>query len=90
MRGGKPAPFYKEPYFYLENPHQERQIVPVVKYNVSKEDVIIYTICKAGWYNGNPTTAYNAPIDEVIKAYQFEKLSRQYKETVHELNKARK
>lgn len=74
----------------MENAYKSRINQPTVKYNVAKEDVIIYIICKAGWYNGNPTTAYNSPIDDVMKAYQFEIMSRQYKDTVHELNKATK
>ena len=74
----------------MENPYKDNHIRPTVRYNVDKEDVIIYTICKAGWYNGNPSIAYQAPIDEVIKAYQFEILARQYKDTVFELNKAKK
>lgn len=73
----------------MENPHIGRQVCPVIKYNVTKEDVIIYTICKAGWYNQNPGLAYQAPVDEVIKAYQFEIMARQYKNTVYELNKAK-
>ena len=74
----------------MENPYKGRESTPNVRYNVSKEDVIIYIICKAGWYNSNPGIAYNAPIDEVIKAYQFEILTRQYKATAFELNKAKK
>lgn len=73
----------------MENPHKINQLRPTVRYNVDKEDVIIYTICKAGWYGSNPGLAYQAPIDEVIKAYQFEILARQYKDTVFELNKAK-
>ena len=74
----------------MENPYKRQCIYPSVKYNVSKEDVIIYTICKAGWYNGNPSIAYNAPVDEVMKAYQFEVFTKQYRETSYELNKAKK
>ena len=74
----------------MENPYKGRELHPTVRYNVDKEDVIIYTICKAGWYNSNPSLAYTAPVDEVIKAYQFEIMTRQYKETAYELNKAKK
>ena len=74
----------------MENPFKYNRVCPKVKYNVDKEDVIIYTICKAGWYNGNPTQAYNSPIDEVIKAYHFEIMVRQYKDTAYELNKDKK
>lgn len=73
----------------MENPCGGKQICPVVKYNVDKEDVIIYTICKAGWYNQNPGLVHRAPVDEVIKAYQFEIMTRQYKNAVYELNKAK-
>lgn len=74
----------------MEHPYKGRELTPTVRYNVDREDVIIYTICKAGWYSGNPSLAYNAPVDEVIKAYQFEILVRQFKATAYELNKAKK
>lgn len=74
----------------MENPYKGRELAPTVKYNVDKIDVIIYYICKSGWYNGNPSIAYNSPIDEVIKAYQYEVLVRQYRATAYELNKAKK
>ena len=75
----------------MENPYKERGITPKVCYNVvDKEDVIIYTICKAGWYNSNPNIAYNSPVDEVMKAYHFEIFTRQFRATVLELNKAKK
>ena len=74
----------------MENPYKHNGIYPKVKYNVEKEDIIVYTICKANWYGGNPTLAYNSPIDEVVKAYQFEIMARQYKDTAYELNKDKK
>lgn len=74
----------------MENPLQHNRVCPKVKYNVDKIDVIIYTICKAKWYSGNPTIAYEAPIDDVIKAYQFEIMVRQYKDMAYELNKDKK
>lgn len=74
----------------MEHPYKGRELTPTIKYNVDKIDVIIYYICKAGWYNGNPNIAYNSPIDEVIKAYQYEVLVRQYRATAYELNKAKK
>ena len=72
----------------MENPYKSRELTPKVRYNVDKEDVIIYTICKAGWYGMNPGVAWMAPVDEVIKAYQFEIMARQYRATAFELNKA--
>ena len=73
----------------MENPYKSRELAPKVRYNVDREDIVVYTICKAGWYGGNPSLAYQAPVDEVVKAYQFEIVVRQYKSTVHELNKAK-
>ena len=73
----------------MENPYKGNELRPTIRYNIDKEDVIIYYICKAGWYGGNPSLAYNSPVDEVIKAYQFEILVRQYRATEYELNKAK-
>lgn len=71
----------------MENPYRNRENCPNIQIGVSKEDYIIYIICKAGWFNGNPTIAYNSPIDDIMKAYQFEMFSRDYKNTLMEMNK---
>lgn len=44
-------------------------------------------LAKAGWYNGNPSAIYAAPIDEVMKSYHFEIMARQYKNTSYEMSK---
>ena len=71
----------------MENPHIDRENQPIVKFNVSKDEMKIYTLAKANWYGGNPTAIYNAPIDEVWKAYDFEIMTRQYKSTALEMSK---
>jgi len=52
--------------------------------------MIIYTLAKARWYGGNPSAIYAAPIDEVMKSFHFENMTRQYKNTLLEMNKADK
>ena len=42
---------------------------------------MVYTLAKAQWYNGNPSLIYKSPIDEVILAYQFEVMARDYDAT---------
>lgn len=42
---------------------------------------MVYSLAKAQWYSGNPTLIYNAPIDEVILAYQYEVMARDYEIT---------
>ena len=71
----------------MENPHINRENEPTVRLNVSKDELKVYTLAKARWYGGNPTTIFNAPIDEVWKAYDFEIMSRQYKNTAYEMSK---
>jgi len=44
-------------------------------------------LAKAGWYGGNPSAIYAAPIDEVFKSYDFEIMSRQFKSTKIEMSK---
>ena len=87
MHRGEFTPFCKEPYFYVENPHIDRENQPIVKLNVSKDEFKVYTLAKAGWYGGSLTEIYNAPIDEVWKAYDFEIMTRQYKSTAIEMSK---
>lgn len=71
----------------MENPHIDRENQPLVRSNVSKDELKIYTLAKAGWYGGNLTEIYNAPIDVVLKAYDFEIMTRQYKSTAYEMSK---
>lgn len=71
----------------MENPYINRENSPVVKFNVSKDEFNIYLLAKAGWYNGNPSEIYAAPIDEVMKSYHFEIMARQYKNTSYEMSK---
>ena len=73
----------------MENAYTERQNCPTVKFTVTKDDFVIFTLAKAEWYGGNPSAIYAAPVDEVIKAYHFEIMTRQYKSTAYELNKAK-
>ena len=42
---------------------------------------MVFALAKSGWYGGNPTLIYNAPIDEVILAYQYEIMTRDYEIT---------
>ena len=72
----------------MENPHSDGGNSPVVKSSVDKEDFMVYTLAKAGWYGGNPSAIYSAPIDEFFRAFHFEIMTRQYKNTYMELNKA--
>ena len=41
----------------------------------------MYALAQAGWYGGNPTLIYNSPIDDVLMAYQYEIMVKQYKMT---------
>lgn len=71
----------------MENPHINRENEPIVKFNVNKDEMKIFLLAKANWYGGNPTAIYNAPIDEVWKAYDYEIMTRQYKSTALEMSK---
>lgn len=71
----------------MENACIDREARPVVKFNVKQDELKIYTLAKANWYGGNPGLIYAAPIDEMIKAYDFEIMSRQYKSTMQEMSK---
>lgn len=71
----------------MENASTGGENCPVVKYSVSKEEFMIFTLAKAGWYSGNPSAIYAAPIDEFFKAFHFEIMTRQFKTTAFELNK---
>lgn len=42
---------------------------------------MVYSLAKAGWYDNNPRLIYESPIDEVILAYQYEIMTRDYDTT---------
>ena len=65
----------------MENPSRETRQKPIVKYDIESIDIMVYSLAKAQWYGGNPTLIYNAPIDEVILAYQYEVMARDYEIT---------
>lgn len=44
-------------------------------------------LAKAGWYNGNLSAVMQAPIDEVIDALYYEKMTHDYEKAYIELNK---
>ena len=48
---------------------------------------MVYLLAKAGWYNGNPSAIYSAPVDDVVNAYHYEIFTRQYEMADFELNK---
>jgi len=47
---------------------------------------MVYTLAKAGWYSSNPSLIYNTPIDEVILAYQYEIMARDFESTEIAMN----
>ena len=75
----------------MENPISKNGFKPTVKYNnVDDIDKIIYTLTKAGWFGGNPSTAYDCPIDELFNAFYYEMMTRDFEATYFEMNKAKK
>ncbi len=71
----------------MENPSINRENQPIVRFSVSKDEFNIYMLAKAGWYGGDVSKIYAAPIDEVIKSYHFEIMARQFKNTSYEMSK---
>jgi hypothetical protein len=53
-------------------------------------DMLVMSVCKSGWYGGNPSLAYQAPIDEVFNAFHFDNACKDYEHTYYELNKGKK
>ena len=65
----------------MENPSREIRQKPIVKYDIGSIDIMVYSLAKAGWYDNNPRLIYESPIDEVILAYQYEIMTRDYDTT---------
>ena len=49
--------------------------------------MIVLTVVKAGYYNGNPDYVYNSAVDTVLNTYHYELFTRDFENTLHELNK---
>jgi hypothetical protein len=52
--------------------------------------VIAVTLAKAGFFNGNPQSVCDAPVDIVMDTYHYEIFTREYEITHYELNKTNK
>ena len=89
MHRRKFAPFYQKPNFYILNPLHETYEQPIIKYNAETIDIIVFALAKAGWYGGNPTLIYNSPIDDVINAYCYEVMMRDFEMTSYIMSKRR-
>ena len=90
MYRGKLKTFYQEPSFSIENPVTTKSIRPKVISKLGWADRIVFMLAKAGWYNGNPSAIYSAPFDEVMNAFYYEQMIRQYEEKSIELNREQK
>lgn len=73
----------------MEKSSDEKQFIPKVECTLEKEDVLVYSLCGAGWFNGNPSTVYNSPADEVIRAYHYVKFKRELQSEIDKLNRAK-
>ena len=51
---------------------------------------IAMPLAKSGFFNGNPQTILNSPVDIVMQTYHYEMFVKNYEETVNEMNKERK
>ena len=71
----------------MENPYIDQADRPVVRLNVEAEEFRIFMLAKAGWCGGNPMEIQKMPIDDFMKSYDFEIMSRQYKNTAYEMSK---
>lgn len=45
------------------------------------------TLIKSGYYNCNPETVLNSPVDLVMHTYNYELFTRDYEETINEMNR---
>ena len=48
------------------------------------------TLARSGFFGGNPEKVLNSSVDIVMQTYHYEIFSRNYEETVNEMNKERK
>lgn len=48
------------------------------------------TLAKSGYFSGNPQLILNSSVDIVMHTYHYEIFSRNYEETVNEMNKETK
>ena len=88
MLRGKPAPFFEESVFCVQNAFRDNtRRKPVIKVTADEETRIALILAKSGFYGGDPDKVLDAPINRVMQAYQYEMFLRDYEETARELNK---
>lgn len=91
MRRGQFAPFFQEPCFRVQNPIADNKTRrPKISITASFEDSLVFMLAKSGYFNSNPETIYSTRVDYVMKCYHYEIFTREYENTMIELNKETK
>ena len=89
MCRGKFAPFFQEPCYSVSNKCKSFGDIklPKEKITAPEERIIANVLAKSGYFGGNPETIMNAQGDLVIDAFHYEMFTRDYENTLNELNR---
>ena len=91
MLRGKLAPFFQEPCFRVQNPLSNSSYKqPRIIIKADFEIAVALTLAKSGFFSGNPQLILNSSVDLVMQTYHYEIFTRNYEETVNEMNKENK
>lgn len=71
----------------MTNPPIGGKAKPVTKITADVTDTMVYALAKQGFYAGNPTLIWEAPVNEVIDCYNFNIFTQEYANAEFELNK---
>lgn len=60
---------------------------PNIECNCTLDEFIILMLAKARWWNGSPSAILSAPIDWVMRAYNYENFINKYQNAEMEINR---
>lgn len=87
MLRGKSPPFFQKSCFRVETKVQNNdRKYPRTTITADNDTIIVCTLAKAKYYNGNPDLIWNSPVDRVLTMYDFETFSNDYESAYIELN----
>ena len=80
-------PFFGGGLFKVEGVPREGRRKPRISVEADFADLISLRLAKAGWWGGDPAKVKEAPVDEVMKALQYEQFVADYESAFMALNR---
>ena len=81
MYKGEFGAFFQEFGWSVCYPRSFERVSPKINVTVDDLTSIVFSLARKGYWGGNPTEIWNAPVEDVINAYNYEAFIVTYQET---------